>query len=191
MAREPSRHIIFGHGPQGGFSSYAPGPSKLDLTATEEATFGYSISFPDSSTGRAASFLVFVDSGDNDSETVSCSGDGRSPACFSARLMWHAKGTSEVYTYLPPTFEENKRVRNVKPRGWPTVAQRVRLNDVGEQTVSLVASVINVNGLILRDKDEGKMRGLQMQTFFGDPNATPKDQDVYLSDLSVAITQKL
>jgi hypothetical protein len=38
------------------------------------------------------------------------------------------------------------------------------------------------------------MRGLQMQTFFGGSSsdfATPKDQDVFFSDFSVAITEKL
>lgn len=52
------------------------------------------------------------------------------------------------------------------------MSQRVRLNDVGVANGELelyVAgqSVIKVMGLILRDSEEGRIRGIQMQTFFG------------------------
>ena len=35
------------HEPLGGLSFYAPGPSDVDLTTAKEATFGYSVFFPD------------------------------------------------------------------------------------------------------------------------------------------------
>lgn len=35
------------HEPKGGFSFYASGPSDVDLTTAKEATFGFSVMFPD------------------------------------------------------------------------------------------------------------------------------------------------
>ena len=121
----------------------------------------------------------------------------RSAACFSARLLWRDEGKGELYTYLPPytvaQFAATEAVCSVPPlsdcnvefgasvgRGafrfatgaWTTISQRVRLNDVGEANGELELfangeSVISVGGLILRDNDEGRIRGMQMQTFFG------------------------
>lgn len=134
-----------------------------------------------------------LDGGNSDDEAVGCSGGRRSSACFSARLMWRGEGAGEFYTYLPPSFDANKKVCNIKPEsdcnptygasvgrgsftfasgGWTTVSERVRLNDVGATNGELELfvngkSVINVSGLVLRDSAAGKMRGLQMQTFFG------------------------
>jgi hypothetical protein len=42
----PQGSYTFTHQPQGGFSFYAPGPADVDLTAAKEATFGYSVYFP-------------------------------------------------------------------------------------------------------------------------------------------------
>ena len=112
---------------------------------------------------------------------------------MSARLMWRADGAGEFYTYLPPGYDANDRVCNVKPKSEcnPTygasvgrgsfkfqagqstaVSMRVRLNDVGQENGELQLwangiSVVNVNGLVLRDSGAGKFRGMQMQTFFG------------------------
>ena len=52
------------------------------------------------------------------------------------------------------------------------VAQRVRLNDVGETNGELQLfvggkSVINVGGLVLVNSTAGRIRGMQFQTFFG------------------------
>lgn len=46
-AHYPQGSYTFGHNPQGGFSFYAPGPSDVDLTTAKEATFGYSVFFPE------------------------------------------------------------------------------------------------------------------------------------------------
>lgn len=138
--------------------------------------------------------------------------------------MWRTDGAGEFYTYLPPftdsQFAANKRVCNVAPQSdcnptygasvgrgafkfatgaWTTVSERVRLNDVGQANGELELfvngkSVINVGGLILRDSAAGRIRGMQMQTFFGGSSsnfASPKDQDVYFSDFSAAITKTL
>lgn len=46
-AHFPKGSYTFGHSPQGGLSFYAPGPSSVDLTEAKEATFGYSVYFPE------------------------------------------------------------------------------------------------------------------------------------------------
>lgn len=111
--------------------------------------------------------------------------------------MWRTDGAGEMYTYLPDYtvdgYSANKAVCDVAPLsecnptygasvgrgsfsftagGWTTISERVRLNDVGEANGELQLfvggeSVINVGGLILRDAEEGRIRGIQMQTFFG------------------------
>lgn len=219
-AHYPKGSYNFGHNPQGGFSFYAPGPDSVDLSTAKEATFGYSVFFPEGFDFQKGGKLPGLYGGNSDEEAIGCSGGRRSSACFSARLMWRGEGDGEFYTYLPPSFDENQKVCNVKPlsdcnptygasvgRGsftfatgqWTTVSERVRLNDVGKANGELQLfvngkSVVNVSGLVLRDSSAGKIRGMQMQTFFGGSSpdfATPKDQDVYFSDFSVSITDKL
>ncbi|KAF8955574.1 hypothetical protein BDZ97DRAFT_280680 [Flammula alnicola] len=214
----------FGHDPQGGFSFYAPGPSSVDLTTAKEATFGYSVFFPKGFAFNLGGKLPGLYGGNSAAEAIGCSGGSRSSACFSARLMWRTNGAGEFYTYLPPfteaQFAVNNRVCNVAPlsdcnptygasvgRGsfefatgaWTTISERVRLNDAGQANGELELfvngkSVINVSGLILRDSAAGRIRGMQMQTFFGGSHpefANPKDQDVFFSDFSAAITETL
>ena len=107
--------------------------------------------------------------------------------------MWRTGGKGELYTYLPPDSPENKAVCNVPPKsecndvfgasvgrgsftwktgGRTTISQRVRLNDPGKENGELEMfangkSVVKVGGLVLRDSDAGRIRGIQMQTFFG------------------------
>ena len=134
-----------------------------------------------------------IDGGNSDSEAVSCSGGRRDDGCGSARLMWRTNGAGELYTYLPPDFTENQAVCDIPPfstcndvygasvgRGsftWKTgarttVSQRVKLNDVGKANGELQLfvdgkSVVNVGGLVLRNSADGRIRGMQFQTFFG------------------------
>jgi hypothetical protein len=134
-----------------------------------------------------------TDGGDDSVGSISCSGGARNDACFSARLMWRTAGAGELYTYLPPSYHTNDQVCNIPPysecnptygasvaRGsfqfatgtWTTVAQRVRLNDAGRQNGELQlfadgTSVLNVTGLVLRQSDAGRIRGIMVQTFFG------------------------
>ncbi|KAF8626293.1 hypothetical protein AX15_004964 [Amanita polypyramis BW_CC] len=211
-------------GPPGGVSFYAPGPPSVDLTTAKEATFGYSVYFEDEFAFNKGGKLPGLYGGNSESEAIGCSGGRRSSACFSARLMWRTAGAGELYTYLPPFTEEpfsaNERQCHVPPlsrcnsvygasvgRGsfhfvpgrWTTVSQRVRLNDIGTANGEIELfvngqSVINVDGLILRDSPSGRLRGIQMQSFFGGSTsewASPKDQNIYFSDFSVAVTQAL
>lgn len=43
----PAGSYNFQHEPRGGFSFYAPGPEQYDLTTAKEATFAYSVYFPE------------------------------------------------------------------------------------------------------------------------------------------------
>ncbi|KAF9230124.1 polysaccharide lyase family 14 protein [Melanogaster broomeanus] len=210
--------------PKGGFSFYSPGPANVDLTTAKEVTLGYSIYFEADFGWQKGGKLPGLYGGDTVEGSVHCSGGSRSTSCFSARLMWRTDGAGEIYSYLPPytdpQFAANEAQCTVPPysecnpdygasigRGafyftsgqWNTVSQRVRLNDIGQADGELElyvgsVSVINVGGLILRDSDEGRIRGIMTQTFFGGSTpdfACPKDQYAYFADFSVAITETL
>lgn len=143
-----------------------------------------------------------------------------------------------MYTYLPTSFSANLAQCRVPPfstsnptygtsvgRGsfffqpgdWTTVVQRMRLNDAGQENGELEVIVngqskINVSGLVLRSSEAGRIRGMQIQTFFGGKCyfwvshateqavpyvghtaewASPQDQKAYFSDFSVAVMDKL
>ncbi|KAJ7220524.1 hypothetical protein GGX14DRAFT_354603 [Mycena pura] len=210
--------------PRGGISFYAPGSDDLDMTTAKELTFGYSVFFEKGFQFNKGGKLPGIYGGDDAETAISCSGGRRATNCYSARLMWRTDGAGELYTYLPDSavkgFAANKAVCDIPPlsecnptygasvgRGsfkfptgeWITVAQRVRLNDVGQANgeIELWAngqSVVSAKGLILRDSDAGRHRGIQMQTFFGGSTsdwASPQTQDTYFSDFSVAITEPL
>jgi hypothetical protein len=107
--------------------------------------------------------------------------------------MWREDGAGEMYTYLPYTYDANKRVCDVPPfstcnaeygasvaRGsffWKAgastaVAIRMRLNDVGQENGELELwaggeSVAKVDGLVIRDSEQGRFWGVQTQSFFG------------------------
>ncbi|EIW60968.1 uncharacterized protein TRAVEDRAFT_91869, partial [Trametes versicolor FP-101664 SS1] len=219
-AHYPAGSFTFSNTPQGGISFYAPGPASVDLTTAKEATFGYSVYFPSGFQFVKGGKLPGLYGGDSDSEAVSCSGGRRDDGCFSARLMWRTNGAGELYTYLPPDYDANQAVCDIPPfstcndvygasvgrgsftwktGGRTTISQRVRLNDAGQENGELELfangkSVVNVGGLVLRNSSAGRIRGIQMQTFFGGSDsswASPVDQDVYFSDFSVAITETL
>jgi len=121
---------------------------------------------------------------------------------------------------MGPEFKGNEQLCNVPPysicsddagasvgRGswtftpgkWTVLSQRVKLNDAGAQNGELEVIVdgqtmFNLNGVAFRDSDNGRFDGYIFQSFFGghDPSwASPKNQDVYFKDLSIAITQNL
>jgi len=220
QAHYPEGSYTFTNSPQGGFSFYATGPADVDLTTAKEVTFAYSVYFPEGFQFNKGGKLPGIYGGDSADDAVSCSGGRRSDACFSARLMWRTDGAGEVYTYLPPDYAANQAVCDVAPfstcnqvygasvgrgsfkfatGGWTTISERVRLNDVGQTNGEIQLfvngeSVINVGGLVLRDSDAGRIRGMQMQTFFGGSDqswASPVSQDTYFSDFSVAVTETL
>ncbi|KAJ3525829.1 hypothetical protein NMY22_g10409 [Coprinellus aureogranulatus] len=219
-ATYPKGSYTFGHSPQGGFSFYAPGPASVDLTKAKEATFGYSVYMPADFDPVLGGKLPGLYGGNNPSTATSCSGGRRDDECFSVRLMWRAQAQGELYTYLPPSFKANQRVCNVAPSsdcnptygasvgrgsfhftkgGWTTVSERVKLNDVGQSNGEIQLfvngkSVINVNGLVLRNSAAGRIHGMQFQTFFGGSKiqfASTKNQELYFSDFSIAVTETL
>jgi hypothetical protein len=192
----------------------------VDLTTAKEVTFGYSIFFQKGFAFNRGGKLPGIYGGNSDSIALGCSGGRRDVRCFSARLMWRPDGAGEMYTYLPPGLRGNEKVCSVPPfsecnpkfgasvgRGsfhftsgkWVTVSQRIKLNDSGQNNGELQLfvngrSVINVKGLTLRNGGAGKMRGIQMQSFFGGHDhswASPKDQSIYFKDFSVAIIHRL
>ncbi|GLB36907.1 hypothetical protein LshimejAT787_0311940 [Lyophyllum shimeji] len=209
--------------PPGGFSFYAPGPASVDLSAAKEVTFGYSVMFPAGFDFVMGGKLPGIYGGDSDEAAVGCSGGRQDASCFSARLMWREGGQGELYTYLPP-YTDSRFAANEKQceqpksycnpaygasvgRGsfaftcgeWTTVTQVVKLNTPGEADGVLQLfvggkKVVHVDGLMLRDSGQGRMRGLEMQTFFGGSSedwATPKDQDVLFADFSVGVVSVL
>lgn len=220
QAYYPAGSYNFQNSPQGGFSFYAPGPASVDLTTAKEATFAYTVYFPAGFNFVKGGKVPGLYGGNSDDEAVSCSGGRRDDGCWSARMMWRTNGAGELYTYLPPDFSQNQAVCDIPPYstcndvygasvgrgsfdwatgGRTTVAERVRLNDVGQSNGELQLfvggkSVVNVGGLVLRNSSSGRIRGMQMQTFFGgsDPSwASPTNQYVWFSDFSIAITETL
>lgn len=142
----------------------------------------------------AFAYRSLADGGDSDEEAFSCSGGRRDDGCFSVRFMWRTDGAGELYTYLPPDAANNQaNLGVVKPLSIcnPTygcsvgrgsfkfapgtrtiIGERVRLNDIGQQNGELELfvngnSVFTVTGLTLRTADSGRIRGIDMQTFFG------------------------
>ena len=133
------------------------------------------------------------DGGDNEEIATMCSGGRHDEHGWSVRLMWRTGGAGEMYTYLPQSFSANQALCHVAPystsnptygtsvgRGsfslrpgeWTTVTQRMRLNDAGQENGELELFVngqsrIKVSGLVLRSSEAGRIRGMQIQTFFG------------------------
>ncbi|KAF5353429.1 hypothetical protein D9756_007902 [Leucocoprinus leucothites] len=208
--------------PCGGVSFYAPGPTSVDLTTAKEALFSYSVYFPQGFDFVKGGKLPGLYGGDDADTAVSCSGGRHDTTCWSARLMWRANGAGELYLYLPPyddpRFAVNKKLCSLPNSvcdstygisvnrgsykfatgGWTTVAQRVKLNDVGQSNGEIELfvngkSTIKVTGVIIRDASAGRVQGMQVQTFFGGSStdwATPRDQDVYFANFGAEIISK-
>ncbi|KIJ66172.1 polysaccharide lyase family 14 protein [Hydnomerulius pinastri MD-312] len=133
--------------------------------------------------------------------------------CFNLRLMWRPGGQGEVYAYTPLN-DTNKKVLlaippggqtnsdygistgrgawNFEPGVWTTVAERVKLNEIGEANGEVQlwingACVIHARGLILREDETSHIKGMHFQTFFGGHTsdwASPKDQYAWFADVS-------
>ncbi|EPQ55437.1 hypothetical protein GLOTRDRAFT_129709 [Gloeophyllum trabeum ATCC 11539] len=138
-----------------------------------------------------------------------------SPCSTSTYNPSRDNGQGELYAYLPLTAPNAARMLAVpgsRPNGdygfsvgrgafgfeggrWTTVAQRVRLNDIGQENGEVEVyidgtSVISVQGLTLRDDAVSHVQGLHFQTFFGGSSpewASPKDQRAWFAGVSGAI----
>jgi hypothetical protein len=208
--------------PPGGVSFYAPGPENVDVTTAKEITFGYSVLFEEGFEFHLGGKLPGIYGGDDPEGSLTCSGGRHSDACFSARFMWRTDGEGEQYLYLPSPerFPANKRQCTVVPdshcnedygnsigRGLiqfksgvrSILAQRIRLNDVGKSNGELQVwqdgvSIFELDGIVFRQGAEGRIRGIQMQSFFGGHGpewVSPKRQKSYLGDFSLAIVETL
>ncbi|KAF9222314.1 polysaccharide lyase family 14 protein [Gyrodon lividus] len=138
--------------------------------------------------------------------------------CFNVRLMWRQGGQGEVYAYLPLNDTNKKALLAVPPGGqtnsdygvstgrgswtfepgvWTTIAERVRLNDVGKANGELQLwingiCVIHAKGLSFREEEASHIKGMHFQTFFGGHTpdwASPKDQRAWFADVSGIIVR--
>ncbi|KAJ7857037.1 hypothetical protein B0H13DRAFT_2077791 [Mycena leptocephala] len=198
QAKYPEGSYIPSKKPLGGFSFYAPGPDSVNLTTAKEATFGYSVMFPEGFQFNMGGKLPGIYGGDDAETAVSCSGGRRDHSCFSARLMWRPNGAGELYTYLPDSSEGSQFAANDKicdipnsecnPRTGPpsraarSPSQRLKLN-TPDQADGELELFVGGQSVI---SPEGRMRGMQMQTFFG--GSTRRG---YFADFSVAIISTL
>lgn len=104
-----------------------------------------------------------------------------------------AGGKGEIYAYIPLLDHNTERLLDIPPeshknpdygfsvgRGawkfpkgtWTTIAERVKLNNVGEADGEVQlwidgVSVIHATELILREDAESHVKGMHFQTFFG------------------------
>ncbi|KAI0792650.1 hypothetical protein C8Q75DRAFT_804386 [Abortiporus biennis] len=181
-------------GKVGGVSFYTPGPESVDLTKAKEATLSYTTYFPKGFDWVKGGKLPGFYGGDDPKTAVSCSGGRHSETCFSVRYMWRAGGAGELYTYTPPSASKaNEKLCTLTPesecnpeygnsdgRGLFTFAEgartlitmRVLLNDAGKENGELQMwvngkSLINESGLVFRTSPNGRIRGIQIQSFFG------------------------
>jgi len=140
--------------------------------------------------------------------------------CFDLRVMWRTGSVGEMYAYLPLTSDNATQLSAVPPRSvvnndygfsvgrgafhldcalgnWVSIAFRIKLNDVGSENGELEIridgnSVIKVDGLTIRTTENGKIKGMHFQTFFGGHGkdwASPKDQRAWFADVTGVILQ--
>ncbi|WVQ74328.1 hypothetical protein IAR50_003927 [Cryptococcus sp. DSM 104548] len=189
-----------------GFSFYSPGYSGVEVDNATEVALSYSIWFDEGFQFNKGGKLPGLYGGTSLSAAKSCSGgrqDGRGD-CFSARLMWRTDGAGEIYDYLPVSYtgtddgygESIDRGAFTWATGqWVTVANRVKLNDVGtangEQEITINGeSKISITGVTFATEDNTKIYGIMAQTFFGGHDSTwasPQDQKTYFKDWSIAV----
>ncbi|KAG9085954.1 hypothetical protein FRC06_003346 [Ceratobasidium sp. 370] len=83
------------------------------------------------------------------------------------------------------------------PGTWQTIAQRITLNDVGKangsgETYIDGKKIHTVDNVIIRNHKNAIPRGAMIQSFFGGSDggwASPKDQQVYFADFSLAVLE--
>lgn len=204
----------------GGLGFYLGGPkeilSLLDQGA-KEAVFGYRVMFEKGWEWVKGGKLPGMYGGIGDA-AYRCTGGRQNDRCkcFDIRLMWRRDGKGEIYAYLPMNETNSNALLAVPPYSkanpdygvsvgigawtfepgvWTTIAQRVKLNDIGRADGELQLwingeCVIHAKGLIFREDEESHIKGMHFQTFFGGHKsdwASPKDQRAWFSDVSGAV----
>ena len=183
----------------GGFSFYSEGQHNgVNVEGASEVTFTYSVYFPEDFDFVKGGKLPGLYGGTSFDNAKSCSGgrqDDRQ-SCFSARTMWRTNGMGEIYNYLPngahdanpnyctmapfstcnPDYGDSvARGAFTFPKGqWTTVAQRLKLNDIGqsngEQELYVNGeSKILISNLAMAQEEGTKIYGIMAQTFFVSP----------------------
>ncbi|KAJ3503427.1 hypothetical protein NMY22_g18254 [Coprinellus aureogranulatus] len=189
--------------PLGRFSFYAKGPDTVDLADAKEATFAYRVNFSqDSISIGEESYLGYTEAMDPRHVQAAVVQRHAFPLASCGEKTETANCTHTFRQAIPRmiSFAISSPPRSAilsMARALLAVAERVKLNDMGESNGEVQLwvngrSVIDVKGVVLRARGAGKMRGVQFQIFFGGSNpdwASPKDQDAYFADFSVAITE--
>ncbi|KAH7098114.1 hypothetical protein BKA62DRAFT_403666 [Auriculariales sp. MPI-PUGE-AT-0066] len=201
----------------GGFGFYFGGPKNFSFENADEILVSYAVYFPDNFDWWLGGKLPGPFGGTSQQQARACSGGRQEDRdkCFSMRLMWREHGDGEIYLYAPKTVQNNVSAERLAgtvfeddfgisvARGafqftagaWTTVAQRVRLNDIGQTNGEIELwtngkSVIHATGLEIRVHPETTFRGVHAQTFFGGNTsdwATPVDQKTYFAHFSGAV----
>ncbi|KAG1819444.1 polysaccharide lyase family 14 protein [Suillus variegatus] len=203
----------------GGFGFYLGGPKEIVslLEGAKEVVFGYRVMFEKGWEWVKGGKLPGIYGGIGDI-AYRCSGGRQNDRCkcFDVRLMWRRDGQGEIYAYLPINETNTNALLAVLPCSkanpdygisvgigawifgsgvWTTVAQRVKLNDIGRADGELQLwingeCVIHAKGLIFREDEASHIKGMHFQTFFGGHEsdwASPKDQHAWFSDVSGAV----
>ncbi|TDL21294.1 hypothetical protein BD410DRAFT_724617 [Rickenella mellea] len=205
--------------PRGGFGFYLGGSEDFQSAIQAGAShviFSYSIMFQDGFQWNKGGKLPGGFGGIGDL-AYACSGGRQTDRaqCFDFRLMWRTNGTGELYAYVPLT-DDNANILSIVPplsilntdygwsvgRGawtfpsgeWVTVAERIKLSDPYEANGEVEVwfngeSVINVQGLELRNDTSSIVQGMHFQTFFGGSTvdwASPVNQTAWFADVSGA-----
>ncbi|OBZ65906.1 hypothetical protein A0H81_14112 [Grifola frondosa] len=213
------------HAPAGGLGFYLHGPNgfakHLKDHVPKEVLMSYDVMFEEGWDWRKGGKLPGIYGGVGDT-AYRCTGGRQTDRCkcFDLRLMWRENGAGELYAYLPHIESNTARMIGVPPRSiqhadygfsvgrgawrftpgkWSTIAQRVKMNDVGHANAEIEVcvdgvSVILVTGLILRTEEgpDSRVQGLHFQTFFGGNStdwASPKDQKAWFANISGAILE--
>lgn len=200
-----------------GFSFYTEGEhNSVSVEGAKEVLFSYSAFFQSGFQFNKGGKMPGLYGGTSLAEAKSCSG-GRQDArgqCFSARMMWRRNGAGELYNYFPtnqtgnycstpplsvcdPTYGDSigRGSFTWSTGSWTTVAQRLKLNDVGasngEQELFVNGdSVLSLSGLQISVENDTKFYGIMAQTFFGGHDSTwasPQNQSVWFKDWSLAV----
>ncbi|KAI9281553.1 hypothetical protein BY458DRAFT_531473 [Sporodiniella umbellata] len=142
----------------------------------------------------------------------SCTGGADDKTCFTARLMWRAKGEGEIYAYLPysnkPKNLCGKSDNICNPnygmslgRGtfrfetgkWNNIRQVITMNTPGKQNGRLVLyknnrKVYTQNNVVFLTSSAGRVAGIMFHTFFGGSDnswESPKAQYSYFKGFSL------